>query len=438
MKYTLRASIILACFLTACEKPPINTDEERTGEHPDIYYYDDADILISTHKADSFLTSGSNRLSVGYHKDALFGTLQSTAYIQLDLPEDNLLKDKELIFDSLVLHLKPTGNYYGDTLEPATIKVHRLIEKISNEETNDNNYYNTKQFRFESNPIGTTTQQIKPQQASGIAIKLSDTLGLEFLKKFQENHTEVRNNKEFTEFFKGLAISSDSTKSKNWFQYQPDSNNGFMRLYYRVKNHQFERKFLDFKHSPVKLSSSILFNHSGTPLAEFQSSRKQSKSSTLTNNHSFLHNLMPAYIKLEFPGLQKLKEKYPLIKIIKAELIIKPISEHVLSIYPLPGGLHLYTTDEKNGLIEVVKEKYTSSNNAQTGNLIIDKLYRTNTRYTYEITDFIHDKVFNSHTLNKALMISPIFTNNTNQRLVLRDRNVSKDITLRLYLLGIK
>jgi hypothetical protein len=438
MKNILQATMIFALLLTACEKPAINTAEGISGEHPDIYYYDDVDILIFTHKADSFLTSGGNHLSVGYHKDDQFGTLESTAFIQLDLPEENPLKDKVVIFDSLVLHLRPTGNYFGDTLEPITIRVHRLLEKISNEENNDNRYYNTRKFRYANNNIGTKTQQIEPRKGSVITIKINDTLGLELLRKFQENHNEVRNNKEFTEFFKGIAISTDSTKSNNWFQFKPDSINGFMRLHYRVKNHQFEKQFLDFKNSPVKLSSSVLFNHTGTPLNEFQSTRKQTKSSTLTKNHSFLHSLMPAYIKLEFPGLQKLKEKYPLIKIIKAELIIKPIPEQVLGLYTLPEMLHLYTTDEKNGLIQLIKDKNTSNNQAQTGNLVIDKLYHSNTRYTFEITDFINDKVFNINTLNKALMISPVFTNSNNQRLALRDRNISKDITLRLYLLGIK
>jgi hypothetical protein len=141
-------------------------------------------------------------------------------------------------------------------------------------------------------------------------------------------------------------------------------------------------------------------------------------------------------IKIGFPSILNLKELYPYIKVIKAELVIKPSSGTYSYPNRLPSTLHLYSTDNNNGLNVLFRD---DQQQPLTGNLQIDKLYGEQTQYTYNVTSFISNLIEEGpFSKNALLLTSPAGISASGfQRLIVNDQTLAKSIQLKLYILGL-
>jgi Domain of unknown function (DUF4270) len=430
--------ITVFCFLTSsCIKAPIDVVDNASPSDPNISYYDNYEIELSTYKIDSFLTSGTSTFVVGYHRDSLFGTITSGSYAQIDLAATNPVKNNNVSFDSLVLMLAPNGEYYGDTLIPFRIQVHRLLQKVENDESDDNNFYNPRKFSYDPAILGSYTSVIRPKRGSGISIRLSDVLGQELMLKLKNNDNDIEDNTSFINYFKGVYLGTDTLFSKTLYYFRPSTGSGIMRLYYHLNGTFSEEKYLDFPVSSTRQFNNLTYNHIGTNLSVFTPYKKQLKKSSLTGHKAFLHTNMSSYIKISFPSILQLKELYPYVKIMKAELVITPSPGTYRYPYQLPSAIYLYTTDDNNTLNQQLGD--ITGQSPLTGNLFIDKLYGDKTNYTYDITGFINTLVDEGRFSELALMLVPEATSPSTklQRLVINDQTLTKGIQLKLYLLGL-
>jgi hypothetical protein len=423
---------LLILILTAsCKKVDVTFGNEGTEGDPDVSYFDNYTVDLATYKIDSFVTSTDSIFAIGHHMDSAFGSITAGSYAEVNLPAENSVKDKNVSFDSLVVILKPNGNYYGDTLTPFKITIHQLQEKIENDDEANTYFYNPRKFKFDPIPFGQTTVLVRPKRGTAIRIRLSDAFGQDLLKKFNDDDDSIQLQDNFLRYFKGLYLGTDTSFSKALYYFAPDSAGLIMRLYYKLNGPISQSKYLDFSFNNAKQYSQITYDHTGTNLAAFTPFKKQLKKSNLTGNKAYLHSNMGSYIKVSFPTILNIKELYPYIKIMRAELVIKPDRSTHSYPYELPSSLTLYSTDNNNRLNVI----------AGFGGLYVDDLYGEKTQYTYDITEFVANLIDEGKFSESALMITPSsggVSNSQLERLIIDDQTlVGKGIQLKLYVLGL-
>ena len=368
-------SFITGCIvLSACIKAPVEVVDNASATDPNISYYDNYPVELSTYKIDSFLTSGTSTLVVGYHKDSMFGTIRSGSYVQIDLADGNPLRNQHVSFDSLVLQLAPTGEYYGDTLTPFRLTAHRLLQKVENDDPTDNFFFNPRKFSYEPSALGSYTAAIRPKRGAKITIRLSDALGQELMLKLKNNDTDIQENSSFTDYFKGIYLGTDTLLSKVLYYFKQTESTGFMRLHYHLNSTFSGEKILNFPASTSKQFNNIDYRHTGTDLSVFTPYKQQLKKSSATGSKAYLHTNMYSYVKISFPSILRLKELYPYVKVMKAELVITPSPGTYRYPYQLPAAMHMYITDDNNALLQQLANNFGPSPTPQTGNLFIDEV----------------------------------------------------------------
>ncbi len=437
-KYSLLPLLVLFC--AGCIKAPIDfTDNTSTGD-PNISLLDNYTVSLSTFKIDSFPTSGHSVFSIGSVNDASFGIINASSYAQLNLPADNAARDKTVFFDSLVVVLNPTGAYYGDTLLPFRMAAYRLNEKIVNTESNTDNYYNGRSFSYDPVALGEFNGTVRPNKEGNITFRLSDALGLELLSKLRNNNTDIQTSDNFVNYFNGIYLKAEAVTTNSLFYFNADAKSALLRLYYHENAPVPQEKNIDFEFTTNKQFNSLQFTGNGSPYDIFTPFKTQLKPSEDMGNRAFLHSNFGSFVKIAFPSILTVKELYPYIKVLKAELIIYPTPGTYNYPFELPKELYLYTTDENNNIIQqLIDVTKPTGQNAANGNLFIDKLYGENTRYTYNITDYINALIAEGRFSNSALMLVPPsgYSDSKTNRLVINNQKLNKAVQLKLYVLGL-
>jgi hypothetical protein len=437
-KYTLLRSLLFAVILPAagCIKTPVTLEDNNNGTDPDLVYIDDYKVELGTYKLDSFITSGHNVFTLGTHADPLFSKISANSYAEIELPPTNPLKSKEVLFDSLVMVLVPTGIYYGDTTLPVKLSVHPLTQNIQNDDDNDNNYYYPRQFAHQPAAMAQVTTVVKPKKRNELLIRLPDALGQDWMMKLKQDATEISNQDKFRQYFKGLCIKTDSLYNKTLYCFGSGAGQILIRLHYRERGITTTEKQLDFKYVVAKQFNNITYNSTGTPFAPFSQFKKQLKAASLMDDRVYVSTNMPSYVKISFPGLLAVKELHPYVKIIQAELEIKPAAGTARYPYRLPPQLQLYVSNYNNSFDGILSGP---GGQAQNGSLFIDDLYGANTRYRFDVTQFVNTVLEEGRFSTKALMLGTVSADYDDEtsRLVINDRQGDKGIKLKLYVLGL-
>lgn len=428
--------ILLICLVTGCRKTDILLEDETDLSDPAITYYDNYPVNLSTFKTDTFITSGHSVFTIGYHPDACFGNVEGASYSEILLPDANPIKGQPVIFDSIDLVLVPGGNYYGDTTRPVHFTVNRLTENISNI-NEDTRYYNVRRFSTDPVAIGTRSLVIRPNKDTAVRIRLSDALGLELFQKLKTNAAEIQSQSAFRQYLKGIRIGVDTSLTRSLYYFPIPSDSMLIQLHYRLNGVTYTEKTLDFK-----INASVQYNYLNSdlqysPLQVFTGYKKQLKASSLTGHRAYLNGNLGTMIKINIPDLLTLKEKYPYMSVLKAELIIRPAPGTYSYPYTLPEALYLYSTDEGNTLQTQLTDATAQA--ALTGDLSIDELYGEKTFYSYDITSFIKSVISEGQFSKMSLMLTGVTgtTDTKLERLVINDQTMNQGIQLKLYVLGL-
>lgn len=433
----LGAAVLMLLCLSSCDKVDITFEATDAAADPNITYYDNLAVDIATYKPDSFLTSGHNVIVAGYHTDTALGVMKAGSYLHIKLPSSNTILNENAAFDSLELLLKPSGQFYGDSALPLTFKIHRLEANIYRE--NGDAYYNTSAFAYNTIPLAEKKILLYDKANTVIRIKLSDITGQDLFDKFRLGDDAVSSAEKFTEYFKGLFITTDTvqTKTAAFFAFTADSP--VIRLHYHLRDLYGEAKHLDFTYTEAKQFNNINYRFTNAAFTALNTTKSKLLSSTESSNQSVLNTAFAGGIKISFPGLLSLKEKHPYIKIVKALLVIRPDAKSYILPYYLPPSLHLYRTDNNNLPTAGIYNVSTSDGTLQTGNLIVDYVYGESTAYNYDITSFINDKITEGEFSQSALLLKDALTNTDGglQRLIINNQKNNRPIQLQLYVLGL-
>lgn len=433
--------LLLVILIASCEKVNIEFGESTLAADPNITFLDNYKVDIATVKFDSFVTSSNEVLCLGYHYDSVFGVIKAGSFVQLKLPATNPLLNQTLAvtFDSLELLIKPTGAFYGDSARPLKINVYRLTQNIKDPTGSGDTYYNTTTFAYNPSTIGQQTVSLYGRSGSLIRIRLSDALGQELLTKFKDNNEDITTTERFMNYFKGIYINTDSVITNSLAYFSAPSDSIFIRLNYHDNGLFPEKKFIDFNYTKAKQFNHLDFRHINPEFAAFINKKTQLIPSASSGNQSYLNTGLGSSIKMTFPGILNLKELHPYIRIVKAELIIKPDAKSYAYPYQLPQTLSLYSTDENN--YPIAPFIYGSDNTTlQNGNLVIDYLYGENTYYIYDVSSYINALVAEGQFSKSALLLYPSISGFDTgiQRLILNDQKSShSSVQLKLFVLGL-
>jgi Domain of unknown function (DUF4270) len=431
----------LSTLFYSCTKVDVTFEADGNNTDPNITYLEDYKVDVSTYKLDSFITSGHSVFMLGTHNDTSFAKISSNSYAEVEIPLNNTVKDKDVIFDSLVLVLLPNGKYYGDTSSSFKLSVYELQQNIENEDTLDNSYYYPRKFAYGLLPgllpIGSTTTTIRPNRNKEISIRLSDAIGQDWLYKLKRNKDEIQSQDDFRDFFKGVCITTDSLFNNILYYFTSGANNVLIRLHYKEMGTILTDKVIGFPYRSVKQFNNITYNYSNSPFAIFSPYKKQVKNSSLMRGKTYVSNNIPCYSKITFPNILALKELYPYVKILKAELEIKPAPGTFSYPYQIPATLRMYTSNRDNNFDAQLAD--ATGQQAQTGNLFIDDLYGEKTKYTFDVTNFVNDILKEGRFSTKALFLgtNSQLEDNETSRLVINEQENPNGIKLKLYVLGL-
>ncbi|MBI3882907.1 MAG: DUF4270 family protein, partial [Sphingobacteriales bacterium] len=381
---------------------------------------------------DSFLTSGTGTILVGSYLDPKFGAIAAKSFTQIGLPLTTVTIPDGSVYDSIEIILKLNKNYYGDTSQLYTISINQLIDPISL--PINHNYFSNKDSRpYNSVPLGSKQFLYTPTSMDTISIRLTQSVGQDLFNKFIAGADQIQDNPRFINYFKGLAIVGASNDSliANF------TDKVIMRMHYHTAGTGVNDANVDFTtdnnySTPFESNqfNNITINRTSpiiSPIASLSGSNRELLSSQ-TGGAGFGQYVTGSMVKISFPYLRNLLQLNNFVKIVKAELIIKPLNNSFTINNPLPPYLRLATTDQNNQIGEDVYGYNSGGVYAiQYGNLIIDGLYGVETSYIYDLTGYLQDQIAISANNKNGLLVLPPNQTKLFNRILIGDNLQAKE-----------
>ncbi len=433
-QFIVLLSLVLSTTLPGCYKTNIQYGEEYISTNiTNIVLVDSISPAVSTIFKDSVPTSQTGTTLIGNYSDPYFGKITASSYAELAPPSSwTILSNAQ--FDSLSLIMKGDGTYYGDTTQLFSVTVRQLTDEIGLPD-GQSVFFNTTTFPVSNTILGSATRIVRPGALDSFRIHLDDAKGQELFSMLRNNNAIVKDNAQFTNYFKGLRMEATSNANSYGFK-----DSVVMRLYYHQTGVFTENKYVDFALFNKNLQfNNISYDRSGTPINILNANKREALSSE-TGNKGYLQPGAGLYLKISFPYLRKLLERTDFIKIIKADLVVQPVFNSYTASYTLPPVLQAASTDGANEPGAALTTVDGSTTVTETGNLSIDGVYGTNTNYTYDVTTYLQQQIaIAANNKNGLLLMPPAGSRyNSVNRLVIGDtQNDKGKIQLKLYYISI-
>lgn len=390
--------IITYCFLVAglfssCHKKDIQVGDELAESHTRIITIDTVGVLLSSYILDSFVTNNSGFALIGNYHDSYVGKTTASTYLQLGLPTISdvaTLLPKSAFFDSIVLIMRPSGYYYGDTTKPFSISVFQLDEQPAYDLEGPGYTYNTNTVPLKpGGPMVTWSKTIKPSFRDSVNIRLPQHIGNDFFEKLRAKAPQVSSETSFLDYFKGLCIQPSNTDGAAAYGFNLADTSVRMRIYYHRTIPYKVNDVLDFNLTRTSHQfNRIITDRTGTSLERTFSGQREFFANA-TNPFSFTQAGTGVFLKARFPALRNLLKINEVVRLMDAKLVLKPVKgTYDYYVNKLPNPLKVHPTNASNILGDPLAE-VDGSGSPQLRSPVIDDLYGINTTYTFNITSYI-------------------------------------------------
>ncbi|WP_053991576.1 DUF4270 family protein [Mangrovimonas sp. TPBH4] len=221
--------LIVVLTLGACSSPYegdyflVDGDYLEVGTK--IMAIDTFTVKISNFKIDSIVTSGTDRLLLGQYEDEYFGTVRAEPFFQM-YPTSYYIEDGSTL-DSVALILGYDTYYYGDTLQPITLNIHKVMEKVK--PANDD-FYNTSSIAYNQILVEQVTIAPRPMSADSMHISLPNSFGLAIFNAIEAN--QVDEFSDFEEVFKGITLQPSLEDDACIIGISKSTEDTYLRFYY--------------------------------------------------------------------------------------------------------------------------------------------------------------------------------------------------------------
>ena len=391
-KYLLM--IIMGPVFLSCTRNEIQFGDNPESNYTNIIFTDTVSVSLSTIIADSFATNSATSLLLGRYNDTYLGTVSAKNYFQMTAPLSVPAIPESGQYDSLTFIFHPNEYYYGDTSLQQTIYVYELAQAMTY--TYGGSLFNTSSIPVKSAPLGSKTVRMRPVLDDSVEIKLSDVKGAELFAKLKTQSTDVTDAVNFLNYFHGISLATNNDLAAI-FGVNGTAGSMILRVHYHTTIPQPEKQYIDFTSLANDFSfNQVLPDRSGAGLISTGNGLTEIPA-LQTNDVSFLQPGTGLYLKMTFPSLHNILSSNKIIKLIKAELYIKPA---YLSFdrnkFTLPSQLYLEQTDASNTLGDPVLD--STGSNVLYANPVIDDVYGENNYYRFNITSYINKLLTNSGT----------------------------------------
>lgn len=402
-KQLILLPVLVFLLMSSCERKDISFGIIPENNYTGIIYIDTVEVKISTVLTDSFATNGDTVLLLGGYSDSYLGIVSARPFFQMTVPASIPEIPATAKFDSLSLIIRPNDYYYGDTSKVQTISVYELANAISY--SYNNQLYNTSNVAVKSNPLGTKTVRIKPTADDSVLIRLQDAKGTELFSKLQQLSTDVSNETDFLNYFRGISLAFGNSDTTAVYGLLGMAGSIVMRVHYHTTIPYPEEQHIDFSSLANDLSfNQVLTNRAGTGLVSGTTGRTEIVSSN-SKGLSFLQTGTGLSLKMIFPTLNNILINKNIIKLLKADLVIRPA---YLSFdknkYALPQRLYLSQTDESNIAGNLIMD--STGYNTLYASPVIDDIYGENNYYKFNITSYINQLLNTTGSSNKGLFVN--------------------------------
>ncbi len=426
-KYRISWVAVLFTLLLACYKVPLEFGSDTLSNDPNIRMIDTLTVEVSTFQLDSFVTRNTNVFILGRQQDPAFGIVEAKAYFEITAPANDLANCTNCLFDSLEFRTKFTGTFTGDSTVPFTFSLHQLTQVMDEDLASVG--YNISNAPFASIPLIAKTLSVRPSANTEVKLKLPTVFGQSLFNLLKRNSDTIINATNFLKYSRGFCLQGNPSNNAIYHMLPYDSGKSVIRLYYRTNGAIPASKYVDFKLGNSQHQfNGFTYDKSGTVTSSFARKKRQTISSALLGNKGYLHNNSGLFPKITFTNLWSVKELHPYVKVIKAEIEIRPAagSYGKTTFYNLPSPLNLYPVDADDNIVD----------SAINGELIIDDLYGKDTRYTFDVTYFVNSVLYLGRASNRSMLLKPASATDPH-RLIINDRTGSNPIKLKLYILGL-
>jgi hypothetical protein len=384
--------LIFSALLSSCYKKEIQMGSDLAESYTRIITVDTIGVTLSSFVLDSFKTAGNSFALIGNYNDAYTGKTNASTFFQPGLPtlsEDAAtLLPKSAVYDSIVIYMRGSGYYYGDTTQPFAISVYELARQPSPDEDRQD-VWNTSDVPVKATPLATVSKFFRPSVKDSVVFRLPDTMGKDFYTKIQSKANQFSTQALFLEYFKGLAIKPTNTTSGAVYGFNMGDSSIRMRLHYHLTLPYKQDKTIEFITTRTDAQfNRVVTDRTGTPLQR-HSSEEREFFATATTPYSFSQSGTGVYLKAKFPTLREVLKIGDVVRLMDARLILKPV-KGTYNYYgnKLPNPLFLATTDASN--IAGSQLLDTTGQSVQYRAPSIDDVYGINTNYTFNITSYIN------------------------------------------------
>ena len=334
-------------FFTACEEEFNNVGKDNAGNQFNLLF---KEFTLPSHVIINSVKTSEVGLLTGKYIDAEFGTVTSEAYsafggvLSVDLTGSNI------VFDSLVFHLKLMPYYYGTkTTSPITFKIHELKEEI----TSLSKRTNFSQIAYDPIPLGEGSYTLNPEKHdilekdTLLAIKLNNM----YFQKVQDKLTSTTEDNTTSSIssdagFYGFAIlASDADKviristtshvSIHYHTVEGNTNKDSFRYDYSLTSQRYNK---------------ITSDRSGTPIAALKDSELNTSFET-GNKLRYVQSGTGVSTEIDFePFINFFNKKKELQHVVFNSVELSHGAIESTSDFAPPTGILLLNTNENSEL----------------------------------------------------------------------------------------
>jgi hypothetical protein len=385
----------------------VQVGDELAESHTRIITIDTVAVQLSSYVLDSFTTNNNNFSLIGNFFDSYTGKTTAGTVLQPGLPTINedvaTLMPKSAVFDSLVLYMKPSGYYYGDTTKPFSIQVNELA--VQPDYTFLTYIYNKSAVSLlPQSPIATYSQVIRPTPRDSVKILLPKATGQAWYDAIRNKDTRFANQTSFLDFFKGIYIQPNNTTSGAVYGFNLADSSIRIRMHFHQTIPAKIDKYLDFIVTRTGYQyNRIITDRTGTTM-EPTTKGQHEFFPTDANPFAITQAGTGVYLKALFPSLRDILKVDDVVRLMDARLVVKPVKgTYTFFGNSLPNTLFPITTDATNNPGSALLD--TTGQGVQYRAPVIDFMYGNNTSYTFNITGYINSLLNTAGTANNGLFL---------------------------------
>jgi hypothetical protein len=403
--------ILTYCFLfigllSSCYKKDVQLGSELAESHTRIITVDTVAVVLSSYVLDSFITNNNNFALLGNYFDSYTGKTTSSTYFQVGLPtlsqDASTLMPKSAVYDSLVLYMRPSGYYYGDTTKPFQVSVYELAEQPAY--TYLTYFYNNSSVPLKTPALATYSNVIRPTPRDTVRIRMPDAMGQDFYTKIQSKANQFSTSTAFLDYFRGLSIQPTNATGAAVYGFNFADTSIRMRLHFHQTLPYKTDKYVDFYITNNSFQfNRIMTDRTGTTLQPTTQGQHEFFASK-ANPFAITQAGTGVYLKAKFPSLRDLLKINPVVRLMDARLVLKPIKgSYQYFTNSLPSPLFMKATDNTNIPGSALLD--TTGQSIQYRAPFVDFTYGVNTSYTFNITSYINSLLNTSGTAENGLFI---------------------------------